>query len=576
MMDDEEEKRISEDPYSILNVDRKATDQEIRRAYRRFSRINHPDKQSNYENISKKQFNRIKKAYEILSDETKRKVYDAVGMEGVEQTEWKIIPKFAEYDFIKERYDFLKEEKKERLLRNELNARGKLNVSFDLSEYFHNNRMETYPPIDRNDFKYYPQQSHPNESVAIKMTGFEVSQDIDLPIDDTNFFTINCKAHASSTDGGKNPSSLRGMYRRIWADNLYWENHLHLGRPFNLGSKLTYRYSNKTNFSTGITFFSQRHFFFPVVDLNVSRRFNDRLHGEMSWKLGSANSLTTTVNYSIFDKGALNSRITGMLQLGFNSLSVALNGIKSFVNRKYRLRLSLNHSTVTGSTIHLAADNQLTKRTLISGELLIGSYTGVHLTLSFIRNGTHSINIPLKLCDGIHKEALFYGSLAPTALYFAIRALVVQPFFRQIREQKMKKDNERERTKGDEEHDECLQIREMLKETNEIMLKKEEEEMKKNLPALIIERAYYGNINEDFVDIEVDEYIDVTIPLQTLIVDHQLIIPKNNNMTLIIGFCDPCRFDEKYLWVKYRYVDDNGIILTKQKFVKNFNGINLP
>jgi DnaJ family protein A protein 2 len=66
--------------YDLLNVSPNATDDEIKKSYRKLAREHHPDK--NPEAGDK--FKEISAAYEILSDPRKREIYDAAGLDGLE------------------------------------------------------------------------------------------------------------------------------------------------------------------------------------------------------------------------------------------------------------------------------------------------------------------------------------------------------------------------------------------------------------------------------------------------------------------------------------------------------------
>ena len=68
--------------YDILKVDKKASQEEIRKSYRKLVKIMHPDKGGN-----QKDFQDLQTAYDVLSDENKRKVYDEYGEEGIKK-EW--------------------------------------------------------------------------------------------------------------------------------------------------------------------------------------------------------------------------------------------------------------------------------------------------------------------------------------------------------------------------------------------------------------------------------------------------------------------------------------------------------
>src|SRR5207248_1681758 len=66
------------DYYATLGVDRKAKPEQIRKAYRHLARKYHPDVNPGNKGAEEK-FKEIQEAYDILSDEKKRLVYDQYG-----------------------------------------------------------------------------------------------------------------------------------------------------------------------------------------------------------------------------------------------------------------------------------------------------------------------------------------------------------------------------------------------------------------------------------------------------------------------------------------------------------------
>ena len=72
------------DYYEILGVPKNASSSEIKKAYHKLARSNHPDKfpEGEREEATKK-FQKIGEAYEVLSDEEKRQIYDVSGEEGL-------------------------------------------------------------------------------------------------------------------------------------------------------------------------------------------------------------------------------------------------------------------------------------------------------------------------------------------------------------------------------------------------------------------------------------------------------------------------------------------------------------
>jgi len=70
--------------YELLNVGRDATNQEIKKAYRRMALELHPDKLAPFANEEEEKaassvFSQLAQAYEVLSDTTKRRQYDLTG-----------------------------------------------------------------------------------------------------------------------------------------------------------------------------------------------------------------------------------------------------------------------------------------------------------------------------------------------------------------------------------------------------------------------------------------------------------------------------------------------------------------
>lgn len=66
--------------YEILGVEKAATQQQIKKAYRRKALQSHPDKN----NGDRKEYDAIREAYDCLSDDDKRRVYDRHGKDGLD------------------------------------------------------------------------------------------------------------------------------------------------------------------------------------------------------------------------------------------------------------------------------------------------------------------------------------------------------------------------------------------------------------------------------------------------------------------------------------------------------------
>lgn len=73
------------DFYEVLGLQKNATDQDIKRAYKRLAMKHHPDRNQGDKEQSEIKFKEIKEAYEVLSDDQKRAAYDQYGHAAFEQ-----------------------------------------------------------------------------------------------------------------------------------------------------------------------------------------------------------------------------------------------------------------------------------------------------------------------------------------------------------------------------------------------------------------------------------------------------------------------------------------------------------
>lgn len=96
---------MSEDYYKVLGVSRGATADEIQKAYHKLAKKHHPDLNPD-DKAAQKKFKEVQHAYDVLSDEKKRKLYDQFGPDfeqmgqgGGPQWSSQVPPEFQHFDF---------------------------------------------------------------------------------------------------------------------------------------------------------------------------------------------------------------------------------------------------------------------------------------------------------------------------------------------------------------------------------------------------------------------------------------------------------------------------------------------
>ena len=70
------------DYYEVLGVNKNATDEELKKAYRKLAKQYHPDANPDNKEEAEKKFKEVNEAYETLSNPQKRKMYDQFGADG--------------------------------------------------------------------------------------------------------------------------------------------------------------------------------------------------------------------------------------------------------------------------------------------------------------------------------------------------------------------------------------------------------------------------------------------------------------------------------------------------------------
>ncbi|KAL4667747.1 hypothetical protein H8959_006436 [Pygathrix nigripes] len=120
-----EEELDNEDYYSLLNVRREASSEELKAAYRRLCMLYHPDKHRDPELKSQAErlFNLVHQAYEVLSDPQTRAIYDIYGKRGLEMEGWEVVERRRTPAEIREEFERLQREREERRLQQRTNPK---------------------------------------------------------------------------------------------------------------------------------------------------------------------------------------------------------------------------------------------------------------------------------------------------------------------------------------------------------------------------------------------------------------------------------------------------------------------
>uniref|UniRef100_A0A5F9CFP7 DnaJ heat shock protein family (Hsp40) member C11 n=1 Tax=Oryctolagus cuniculus TaxID=9986 RepID=A0A5F9CFP7_RABIT len=155
---------------------------------------------------------------------------------------------------------------------------------------------------------------------------------------------------------------------------------------------------------------------------------------------------------------------------------------------------------------------------------------------------------PIHLTDQLLPSAVFYATVGPLVVYFAMHRLIIKPYLRAQKEKELQKQRENTATDVLQKRQEAEAAIRLMQESVRRIIEAEESRM-----GLIIVNAWYGKfVNDKSKKSEKVKVIDVTVPLQCLVKDSKLILTEASKARLP-GFYDPCVGEEKNLKMLYQF-----------------------
>uniref|UniRef100_A0A5F9DHF0 DnaJ heat shock protein family (Hsp40) member C11 n=1 Tax=Oryctolagus cuniculus TaxID=9986 RepID=A0A5F9DHF0_RABIT len=171
-----------------------------------------------------------------------------------------------------------------------------------------------------------------------------------------------------------------------------------------------------------------------------------------------------------------------------------------------------------------------------------------NLTPRWLNRASQTYFFPIHLTDQLLPSAVFYATVGPLVVYFAMHRLIIKPYLRAQKEKELQKQRENTATDVLQKRQEAEAAIRLMQESVRRIIEAEESRM-----GLIIVNAWYGKfVNDKSKKSEKVKVIDVTVPLQCLVKDSKLILTEASKARLP-GFYDPCVGEEKNLKMLYQF-----------------------
>lgn len=522
--------------YALLHLSPESSDEEIRRAYRQYAQIYHPDKYQDLQmkDVATENFQRIRDAYEVLSDENKRQIYDIYGMEGL-NSGLELGPKLNKPEEIKRQLEELRRRKEEEKLLVHARSTGSIVANFSVPQYLDGDSI---------------------------MKGMGMSTQVQLPVSKLNTVTVGGNLVVNGTAG-------TGAATVVLGHQLSSVSSIDLMATVGLRSLIgvqTFRQISPNSTATSGLALSLRD-----GSINLSNGWTRQLSGDTVGNIQLV--LGTDSNISVgWQKKDEKCSAAGEVKIGTNSFGASAHYTHHFSSK--------SHGRVAGRVGSTALDFEIGAGRRISEFSTVRmlyniGIQGVSWRFELNRAGQKLV-IPVLLSTDFN--ALFVtGAFAiPSTLYFLLQTYVVKPYY-------LKREKQKTLEKMDSLSTQLTEAREAAKKAQRLLEPVSNRKKNKQLEndGLVITKALYGDrkkIKEsselsDIDDNVASQVLDVTIPLNFLVTEAgQLKLHEGIKKSGIMGFYDPCPGDPKLLLVEYMFhgrqykvmADDYGALLLPQ------------
>jgi len=552
--------------YSILNLPPVASEYEIRERYRQLSIQFHPDKQHDEatKEMASREFLKIQKAYQVLSDPFLRAVYDTLGEAGL-QMKFPNDLNEKSLDEIKSELKIKKRSSDIEHLEDLVRASSRLTVGIDARSLYDGRPF--YAPSTLHRIV------HKVRNVAISSIGLRHSMQQSIN-DKTRIqlTTIMSLRSIQETVTGKGRVHIIGTVRHQYSPRLNFELIAPLlGQPSLLLKSNYNDNDNVLSVQTRVSpaMLSPRALLSPPCSVMYSRRlFSDSAtQGIIMFDTMTSPSLSVNLTVpSTFDfTPGFNSSAESLSEetgipneyglskgTSYYSAGLAFSGIASGIRTEWglvlsRLALQLRLGatlSVLGLNYWLSGSWESPARNTSVDATVTASVQGVSLSLNLRYLGQY-FTLPIVLSSNYEPRVAIYTCLVPAVVSIFGYHFIYQP--RQVRRRLNYLRKLRSERQSSVEAREANELRnKIIKETSRRHIQTE-----KAIDGLLIEKATYGCAME--LDEARDLVIDVTAPLQSLVHRSQLYIPGRQTKAGLQGFYDPAPLLPKVVRIEYTF-----------------------
>ncbi|KAI8890072.1 DnaJ-domain-containing protein [Backusella circina FSU 941] len=515
----------SADYYGILNISKKATDEEIKDAYKKLCRFFHPDKHTDEEKrkMAESRFQVIQKAYEVLIDPSKRVIYDQYGEEGLTAS-WDLGPRYKSTEELREEYEKKAKQKREQDLESLVRSKAEFQLTLDATQV-----LDPYEPVVFAGFGGV-QPVKRNKGPFHLLAKAQVNQlfmrhSFDTQLGPQTFATIGGSMVSRSGMGGGN---VLGTIRHTVSPKLSGELTATLLKPRMILFKSYYSISNDSFVNT--TTQANSIYEPPVISVTLGRRIFQATTGYITYRTGQWSLFGWGGDVSRkMDRSSVALGLAGATKKGNNFSCELQTGITaSHLAGEYgyklpnqaRLRISGTLSSGGGIMGSVGSEHKISQYIRVGMSLECGVPMGIVVKFRVTRLG-QKVVLPIILASDFDLRLAFFGAFVPASVAIALEHFFLKPRRKRLIKEKIDQLREEHADYLATRKQEALDAQQLMADISERKRNQEE----KKADGLVIVKAWYGQLD----DLESESVIDVTAVIQTLVNDSRLTIPGGHS-----------------------------------------------
>lgn len=503
--------------YALLHLSPEASDEEIRKAYRQWAQVYHPDKYQapHMKEIATENFQRICEAYEILSDENKRLIYDIYGMEGL-TSGLELGPKLNKVEELKEELERLRQRKEQEKALAHFRPSGTILASLSLPQFLEGDGI---------------------------MRGMAMSSEVQSQLSKNSILAFGGNLEVNDDSGG---GAASVVLRHQLSSVSSIEFIASAGLRALVGIQTTRQLSSHSTATMAVAM-SLRDGSINLSN-NWTRQISETTNGNIQLLLGIESSISVG-----WQKKDERMSAAGELKIGTSSFGASAHYTHRFSKKSHgRIQGRLGS---TALELEVGGGRKISEFSTIRMLYSVG-IQGIFWKFELHRAGQKLV-VPILLSRHFSSFFATGAFIIPASVYFLLKKFILKPYYLKREKQKALENMEKTSAQVQEAKAAAQKAQQLLQNVANRKRNKQLE-----IGGLIITKAVYGarkaltKLGEtgESSDELASQVLDVTLPLNFLVNDSgRLKLHDGVKKSGIMGFCDSCPGEPKQLYVEYTY-----------------------